>query len=233
MALYRCAVCGSSRVVPETRQEGYNKKHGILGMALFGLGGAVAGVGGNEVVYYHCADCGHTLNRCMSEVDKKFIDEYLREPTKFGNDMLRRYKKQYPNIEWEEPKEDTSEILRQESLRKERLERIRKMNSEEHNQRMGKIQQLQKNNAEELEKIRQQNIPADIAILNALYNLEKPLTILDMMEREPSCMIYTNQKLSSTARVLCEKKIIERVEENLKAYFRAIPSSKDEAIKML
>ncbi len=104
MSLYRCAVCGSGNVVPETKQEGYNKKKGIMGMALFGLGGAVAGTSGNTVVYYHCAACGHTLNRCMSEIDKKFLEQYLLEPAKAANvNMLRNYKKQYPNIEWEEP----------------------------------------------------------------------------------------------------------------------------------
>ena len=227
MSLYRCAVCGSSRVVPETKQEGYNKSKGILGMALFGLGGAVAGTSGNSVVYYHCADCGHTLNRCMSEIDKKFLEQYLLKPTDNVSIMrLKEYKKQYPNIEWEEPikEKNNTEILMQDKYEKHK---------KEHKQQSEEIQQMREKNAKELEEIRQQKIPIEMAILNALYKADKPCTILEMQKIELSCMIYSNQKLSATARQLVEKNIIEKSTENCKAYFKAIPNSKDEAIKML
>lgn len=228
MAIYRCAVCGSSKVVAETKQEGYNKNKGIFGMALFGLGGAVAGASGNTVIYYHCADCGHTLNRCMSGVDKEFLEKYLLEPTNAAYvNRLREYKKQYPNIEWEEPtKEENNSI-------KISVQNNYEKNKEEHKQQAEEIQQIREKYAKELEEIRQQKIPIEMAILNALYKTEKPCTILDMQKIELSCMIYSNQQLSATTRRLVEKNIIEKSIENCKAYFKAIPNSKDEAIKML
>ena len=42
MSLYRCAMCGSTKIVLETKQEGYNKKKGIWGAVLFGGIGALA-----------------------------------------------------------------------------------------------------------------------------------------------------------------------------------------------
>lgn len=228
MSIYRCAVCGSSKVVPETKQEGYNKKKGIMGMALFGLGGAVAGTSGNTVVYYHCADCGHTLNRCMSGVDKEFLEKYLLEPTNAAYvNRLREYKKQYPNIEWEEPikeQDNNVEISRQNAYEKY---------NEEHKKQAEEIQRMRAEYAQELEEVRQQKIPVEMAILNALYKAEKPCTILEMQKIELSCMIYSNQKLSAAARQLVEKKVIEKIIENCKVYFKAIPDSKDEAVKML
>lgn len=41
MDLYRCAVCGSTRIVTEVRNEGYNTKKGVIGTALFGAIGAL------------------------------------------------------------------------------------------------------------------------------------------------------------------------------------------------
>lgn len=74
-------------------------------MALFGLGGAIAGAQGNTVTYYHCLACGHTLNRCMSDFEKNNIDSYLSNP-KENETMLRIEKSFYPNIEWKDPAVD-------------------------------------------------------------------------------------------------------------------------------
>lgn len=228
MSIYRCAVCGSSRVVPETKQEGYNKKQGIFGMAVFGLGGAVAGASGNTVVYYHCADCGHTLNRCMSDFEKSNIDRYLLDPDNEANKiMLRMEKKQYPNIEWEEPikeKNDSAEISIQDN---------QPLTHEEYKQRLEEIQQMREKYAKKSEKIQQQRIPIAEAILNALYKAEKPCTITEMRNIDESCKEYSNQELSYIAMQLIKKNIIEKIAENHKAYFKAVPNSKDEAIKML
>ncbi len=227
MSIYRCAVCGSSRVVPETKQEGYNKKQGILGMAVFGLGGAVAGASGNTVVYYHCADCGHTLNRCMSDFEKNSIDRYLLNPDNEANKtMLRIEKKQYPNIEWEEStieKNDSAEIPIQDN---------QPLTDEEYKKRLEEIQQMREKYAQK-RKFQQPQIPVAEAILNALYKAEKPCTISEMQNIDEACKEYSNQELSSIARQLIDKKIIEKIVENHKAYFKAIPDSKDEAVKML
>ena len=96
----RCAMCGSKNVRTETKQEGYNKKKGILGVALFGGIGALAGTSGNTVTYYHCAECQHVLNRCMPEFDKFEIETALSHPD-ISVEGLIRWKKKYKNIEWE------------------------------------------------------------------------------------------------------------------------------------
>lgn len=103
MALYRCAVCGSSKIVPETKQEGYNKKKGIWGAVLFGGIGALAGTSGNTVTYYHCGDCGAVLNRTMLPAEKESIERCLASPDTFES-SLKSYKERYKNIEWEEKK---------------------------------------------------------------------------------------------------------------------------------
>ena len=71
----RCAVCGSTRVVVERKKEGFNQKKGMLGGMLFGTTGAiVGGASGNETIYYHCGDCGHTLNKCMHQYEEMELD---------------------------------------------------------------------------------------------------------------------------------------------------------------
>lgn len=102
MSLYRCAVCGSSKIVLETKQEGYDTKKGIWGAVLFGGIGALAGTSGNTVTYYHCGDCGQVLNRTMMSVEKDSIDRCLVNPDVYES-SLKKYKEQYRNIEWEEP----------------------------------------------------------------------------------------------------------------------------------
>lgn len=111
MALYRCAMCGSSKIVPETKQEGYNKKKGIWGAVLFGGIGALAGTSGNTVTYYHCGDCGAVLNRTMQPFEKESIERCLASPDVFES-SLKSYKERYKNIEWEEkPVISTSDNL--------------------------------------------------------------------------------------------------------------------------
>lgn len=97
-------MCGSSKIVPETKQEGYNKKKGIWGAVLFGGIGALAGTSGNTVTYYHCGDCGAVLNRTMIPAEKESIERCLASPDTFES-SLKSYKEQYKNIEWEEKKE--------------------------------------------------------------------------------------------------------------------------------
>ncbi len=120
MAQYRCAICGSSKIVVEKKQEGYNKKKGIWGTILFGAAGAVAGAGGNTVLYYHCGDCGAVLNQPMSATDKDFIDNCLQSPDTFGL-CLRDLKKKYKNIEWEEPPEEPVKKMPKKGLSEEEI----------------------------------------------------------------------------------------------------------------
>ena len=98
----RCAVCGSKNVVKEFRKEGYDVKKGAIGTVLVGVPGALAGAGGKNVIYYHCADCGQVLNRPMNEGESEQIDRCLRTPD-MGVCAIREIKKRYKNIEWEDP----------------------------------------------------------------------------------------------------------------------------------
>ncbi|MBQ3558243.1 MAG: hypothetical protein IJA07_01855 [Agathobacter sp.] len=89
----RCAVCGSKRVAIETKNEGYNVKKGVFGTLLFGSVGALAGASGNKNKYYHCADCGHTMNRCTYDFEVS------------STELLTKIKELNKNIELEETKE--------------------------------------------------------------------------------------------------------------------------------
>ena len=312
MALYRCALCGSSKVAPETRQEGYNQKKGILGMALFGLGGAVAGASGNTVTYYHCAACGQTLNRCMPEFDKNNINRYLANPNNEANKFcLKMMKQQYHNIEWEEPTtanndntrtpiQETLTSIRKENsediedfyfmkkavinalykagipctisdlpivnkaceqytsqqlsfavrylvqkdvvekrvengevyykgiaeTREEALEKLHKIDGE-------KLEQRRLERRAEVQKYESTRRSRELAVLNALYKAEKPCTISEMQMIDESCKEFSNQKMASVTMRLCKQSVVERIEKDGKAYFKGIPETKEEAVKLL
>lgn len=104
MSMYRCAACGSSHVVADTKKEGFSVGKGIAGTALFGSAGAVMGVNGKNQIYYHCADCGQTLSYAMPASQKERIDQYLGNPEMYGS-LLEAMKNQYPNIEWNKENE--------------------------------------------------------------------------------------------------------------------------------
>ena len=100
MSMYRCAACGSSHVVVDTKKEGFSVGKAVVGTAVFGAGGAVMGVNGKEKLYYHCAACGQTLSYPMQDFKKNTIDKYLSDPSKYSY-FLEDEKKNYPNIEWD------------------------------------------------------------------------------------------------------------------------------------
>ena len=96
MSMIRCAACGSNNVATEKRKEGYSIKKGILGQALFGLGGAAMGVNGKEQIYYHCAICGQTINHPLDydlalEIDKAIENRDIQK--------IENFRIKYPNIE--------------------------------------------------------------------------------------------------------------------------------------
>ena len=63
MSLHRCAVCGSKNVITDTQSGGvsYNYKKGIVGTAVLGAGGAIAGIENKSQQIFICQDCGITL----------------------------------------------------------------------------------------------------------------------------------------------------------------------------
>ncbi|MGN8921152.1 hypothetical protein ACTNB0_08695 [Lachnospiraceae bacterium HCP28S3_F9] len=97
----RCAICGSKRVTLETRKEGYDLKKGVVGTALIGIPGALAGMNGKDSLYYHCADCGHVMNKPMLSVESDWIDMLLESPDSW-KEQLKEKKAKYKNIEWED-----------------------------------------------------------------------------------------------------------------------------------
>lgn len=102
----RCAVCGSTRITIETKKEGYNTKKGLLGMAVFGSSGAILGASGNDVTYYHCGDCGQTLNKVMGHIDEQNVEMELNFQKKHPNfERKSTYQEKYPNAGWIEKKE--------------------------------------------------------------------------------------------------------------------------------
>ena len=90
------------------KKEGYNTKKGYHRNSIFENIGAIAGASGREVIYYHCADCGQTMNKPMSEFESTTIDKYIENPNLWDK-LLREKKNQYPNIEWESKEENLIE----------------------------------------------------------------------------------------------------------------------------
>ena len=107
----RCATCGSKNVYVETKKEGYNLKAGVIGTALVGVPGALAGTVGNDTKYYHCRECGQTLNKPMMSIESDWIDKWIANPIDY-QDELKSMKSKYKNIEWEISDYKIEEVLR-------------------------------------------------------------------------------------------------------------------------
>lgn len=95
----RCPYCGADRLISITKNEGYSYKKGIVGAALLGPAGAVAGLDGKEKDIYHCPLCGEDTIKAMPTDESMDIFNAILK-----NDIpkLRRYKTKYRNIEWNE-----------------------------------------------------------------------------------------------------------------------------------
>lgn len=108
MALYRCASCGSPNVITDKQSAGisYDYKKGIVGTAILGVGGAVAGIQNGTQTVYKCQDCGVALTYPMPQdikiaIDLGVMSEEARHQIKIGGvpvfwDVL---KKKFKNIE--------------------------------------------------------------------------------------------------------------------------------------
>ena len=120
MAMYRCAACGSSRVVTEQRQEQYyDTRKGLMGTMLMGSAGGLMGISTNTVTCYHCLACGQILSQPMNNQEKEMIDWYLEEPYRRSS-FLKEEKEKYPNIEWEDCDSGITDISKQTSMGDER-----------------------------------------------------------------------------------------------------------------
>lgn len=76
MSLYRCAACGSDRVVTDNQAGGirFNAVKGVVGTMALGAGGAVAGLENKTETVYKCPDCGTVLSYPMPNEIKVIID---------------------------------------------------------------------------------------------------------------------------------------------------------------
>lgn len=76
MSVYRCAACGSPKVMLDTQSGGinFNFAKGALGDAIMGPGGALVGLESTETPVFKCPDCGMTLTYPMANSIKEAID---------------------------------------------------------------------------------------------------------------------------------------------------------------
>ncbi|WP_026509394.1 hypothetical protein [Butyrivibrio sp. LC3010] len=92
----RCGLCGSKRVNFVTKNS-YSMKKGIVGAAMLGPVGAVAGINGNHSSVYHCMSCGQDILSILDEKTEREIDELLA-----NGDIkaLEKYRNRWKNIEF-------------------------------------------------------------------------------------------------------------------------------------
>lgn len=80
MAAYRCAFCGSPNVIKNENNAGFSYKKALVGTAVFGTVGAVAGINGKKTIEYVCPDCGHTSPNPMDAASQDMADVVLALP---------------------------------------------------------------------------------------------------------------------------------------------------------
>lgn len=93
----RCYYCGSKSVSYVTKNEGYSMGKGIIGTAVLGSVGAVAGINGKKSNIYHCNECGMDSSKTMDIGTDEKINLAIRHKDEI---KLKTYKDIYKNIEW-------------------------------------------------------------------------------------------------------------------------------------
>lgn len=109
MSLYRCAACGSQKVMLDTQYNGvgYDYLRGAVGTVVLGVGGAAAGIKSQNTQVYKCTECGITLSYTMPEeiklaIDIGVLDEKARSNLKLANGIPMYWdvlKNRFKNIE--------------------------------------------------------------------------------------------------------------------------------------
>lgn len=80
MSLYRCAICGSPNVIKQESNDGFSYKKAIVGTAVFGSVGAVAGINGKKTTAFVCPDCGSSLPNPMDRAAHDMADVLMSMP---------------------------------------------------------------------------------------------------------------------------------------------------------
>ena len=94
MSMYRCAVCGSPNVQRVEAGADFSYKKALVGTAVFGAVGAVAGINGKKNYVYSCPDCHQQASLPMDDMTKITIDTCLLTPallTMHHGNLLQRY----------------------------------------------------------------------------------------------------------------------------------------------
>lgn len=84
MSMYRCAVCGSPNVKKVEGNSSFSYKKALVGTAVLGTIGAVAGINGKQNVVYHCPDCGAVLPQPMDTITKDKIEIVMIAPDDYA-----------------------------------------------------------------------------------------------------------------------------------------------------
>ena len=92
----RCGNCGSKEVSLIT-DSSYSYKKGMIGAAVMGPVGAVAGINGNSSMKYHCMRCGQNALTIMADYRERMIDEAIQNG---DAETLDRLRITWPNIEY-------------------------------------------------------------------------------------------------------------------------------------
>lgn len=102
--MYWCAACGNPRVIIEKDKEGYSLTKGLVGSAVLGPVGALAGADGKEVTVFYCPKCGARLHKSMPEHEVSSIIRLLKEAktSAFAKSALDKMREKYPNMLWPE-----------------------------------------------------------------------------------------------------------------------------------
>lgn len=102
--MYWCAACGNPRVIIEKDKEGYSLAKGLVGSAVLGPVGALAGANGKEVTVFYCPKCGARLHKCMPEYEVSNILKLEKEArtSAFSKAELDKLRVKYPNMLWPE-----------------------------------------------------------------------------------------------------------------------------------
>lgn len=85
ISMFRCAKCGSGRVVPYVNGE-------KLKISSFSL------LKPQEITEFRCPDCGAVLDHAMNEAEKAKIDSMIVIPSE-KNSTINKYVDKYENIE--------------------------------------------------------------------------------------------------------------------------------------
>ncbi len=95
--VFWCASCGNPEIIVESDKEGYSMAKGLVGAAILGPVGAVAGLDGKETSIFYCPKCGARLKNPMPDYEVNSILQMLQDPENSRSAIEAKHKK-YPNM---------------------------------------------------------------------------------------------------------------------------------------